>query len=229
MALTPKTQLPQREQIAARLPLPENAPFLIYVDRGRVKLIEGEFRYNPVKVPIEAGAQGVTDRDDSSMRGYQETKLKRIPVPLDFEVIAWGERVGGYMIEKDIGRDALGKQLWHYHDVWTRYEMIGNSMIVEFDHEGWADFCRRVEALVGQPPHAQIARMEAKRMTRAARTQRRISDRSPVAKQTAERIEAALETAEKPPPAPPAEPEKPVGDVKATKRRKAAKPEEGGK
>jgi len=197
MALTPLTQLPQREAAAKRLPLPENSPFQIYIDPLRVCIIDGEYHYNPVEIPFAPGRQNVTSSDTGPMKLYQEDKLKRILVPMDTEVTAWGETVTGYMVCKDIGKDRMGKDLKHYHSVFTRYVQIGNSLIPEFDYDGWADFCKRCTAIVGQPPHQQVRQMEARRLARAAKSHRRIANRSPGAVEAAEKIEAKIASTKK--------------------------------
>ncbi len=193
MPITPMTQLPQREERAKRIPLPENSPFQFWVDEGRTKLVGDEFRYHPVSVPFKPGVQGVSDSDTGPMKTYQEDKLRRVLVPMDFDVTAWGEPVTGYMIRKDVGQDRLGKQLWHYHDVWTRHIPVGSSLILEYDQAGFDDFCKRAEALVGRPPHPQVAKAEAARMKKSAQTHRRIAHQSPGAELAASRIDAALE------------------------------------
>jgi hypothetical protein len=192
MALTPLTDLPQRTEAAKRLPLPENSPFLIYVDPLCVRLLDGEFHYLPIEVPFAPGRQGVTDKDTGPMKTYQEDKLKRTLVPMNFEVIAWDEKVNGYMVAKDIGRDRAGKQLTHYHNVWTRYVEIGNSLQPEFDHDGWDDFCKRCTELMGGPPHQRVSDMERRRLQRQAESHRRLGAKVPGSDARAERIEKAI-------------------------------------
>jgi hypothetical protein len=156
------------------LPLPENAPFKLWIAPERVTYAAGVCRYNPVAIPIRPGLHNIpADGSAATMDALQRDKLGRVEVPGDFELIAWGEKQRGYLMEMEIGSDPNGKPLYHYHSAWTRYQKLGASYVQEFDSEGWADFCTRVEKLMGGPPNAQIAAAEkARRQALIAQHQR---------------------------------------------------------
>ncbi len=179
-------QRPQRRQ--ALLPLATNAQFRYWVDPNRVTIRGGKARYEPIRVSVRDGLQGVVHGDPTLMDAAQ-AELGRIPVPGDFPCYAWGEKVKGYRLRTFIGEDARGKKLHHFHDVWTRHQPVGNRLVTEFDSDGWARFCKDVEKLVGSPPHAAIAEAEAARLRAAARLHRSIAHASPGALALAEELE----------------------------------------
>ena len=185
------SELPQVAARSRRMPLPVNSVFRYWVDPAGVGIVDGRARYEPVRVAIQDGVQNVIGGDPGPMDVYQQ-KIGRIPVPQDFEVQAWGETHTGYVVQLDLGSDRRGKQLYHYHDAWTRYEMIGTQLVTEYDYEGWADFCERVASLVGSEPHPRIVEGERMRLRSAAQIHRRMAGASPGALAEAEAIEARL-------------------------------------
>lgn len=185
-----------------RIPLPENRPFRYWADPTRVKHIKGRPELLPVKVHVEPGLQGTpSDADPTFIDGYQSNKLGRVAVPMDMEVQAWGKTVKGYVIRKDIGRDRLGKQLYHFHDVWTRHTVFGRRVVTEFDQDGFDDFCRRVGKLPGIGElHPVIVAAERARVQRMADEHRRMAHQSPGSAQVAAQISAQLEGDDAPTP-----------------------------
>jgi hypothetical protein len=196
---TPLTELPKSIK-HERIPLSENSPFEFWVDLDRLIFVNGVARWNPISVPVTPGIQGVPqDGSPGTVHNYQTQDLKRIPVPLDFKVKAWGETVTGYMVRMDIGKDRRGKQLYHYHDVWTRYEVRGRRIRIERDEDGWSDFRQRLEkmklrdgSILGTPDEASVED-ERQRILSVARDLRRMTHQSPGAGGIADDLEAPLQ------------------------------------
>jgi hypothetical protein len=160
-----RTEMPREAARKALLPLEANEPFSYWVGPTEIFIQDGEPFYLPLRISIVGGAQGVgPDGSPALLHAYQSETLGRVQVPLDFEVRAWGEAHRGYLCEMEIGEDRLGKRLVHYHDIWTRYLVLGASVQREFDAAGWQDFCRRVETLIGQAPHPTVVAFETSRV-----------------------------------------------------------------
>ena len=199
------TELEQVQARQKRLPLDQNHQFRYWVAPERVYFSEGVCLYNPVAIGVIPGIQNVPESGDpTTIDGYQLNRAGRTKVPMDFECIAWGELVRGYLVKLFIGADTNGKQLYHFHDVWTRYEKLGASYVRSFDYEGWRDFCKRVESIKDEsgqvlgPPHPQIQSAERSRQLTLLDQHRRVSRGGESAE--VDRIRANL--------APPAKPEK---------------------
>ena len=192
---TPITQHPTADK-AERINLPENGSFQFWLDVDRVIWVDGVCYFNPVSVEIVPGIQNVpSDGDPATLDSYNGRKLKRIPVPMDFKVKAWGKVHEGYVIRKDIGKDRRGKQLWHFHSVWERHIEHGRNLRTEFDAEGFQDFRKRVEKLMGGPPVDFAADAEAARVRAVATELRRMRHASPGAGGIADDLLAPLTAA----------------------------------
>ncbi len=188
------TTLPRTDRRSKRIPLPMNHPFQYWVDPVRLALRGGVATYAPVKIEVIPGVQNVPGNGDpATIESYQKRENGRVAVPMDFEVIAWGKKRAGYLVRMKTGTDLIGKELYHYHDVWTRYELIGNKVIATFDHDGWGDFEGRCGALMDVKPHPAIVSAERSRLEAAAQSHDRISHKSPGANHTAAQIRAKLQ------------------------------------
>jgi hypothetical protein len=189
---TPITQHPTADK-PQRLNLAENGSFQFWVDVDRVRWVDGVCFFNPVAIEITPGIQNVpADGDPASIESYQGRTLKRLAVPMDFKVKAWGQNCTGYVLRKDIGQDRRGKQLYHFHSVWHRHVEHGRNLRVEFDAEGFQDFCKRVEKLMGGAPVEFAADAEAARVRGVAQELRRMRHASPGAGGAADDLEAPL-------------------------------------
>ena len=165
--------------------------FRFYVSEAEVQLVGGKPLLLPIAVPVVTGAQNVPDNGDPAMLdAYQMSTLRRTVVPLDFECLAWGKKVTGYRCALEIGRDATGQPITHYHDVWHRYLQAGPHVIAEFDREGWLDFCRRCQALVPEI-HPITVSAERERLGQLANDHQRMGHASPAAAHEAEVLRQA--------------------------------------
>ena len=187
---TTLTELPRAAQKPKAGVLPENSPFALWVDPASVQFVAGEALYRPVAIPISPGVQGVgTDGYPDASDAWQR-RHGRIMVPMDVEVVAWGAKRRGYLVQRDNGQDLNGKQLWHYHDAWTSYEQVGSRTSTERDQDGYIEFCRGLTAVVGHAPRAQVVRMERARLEAASRVYR--SSQSLATQAEGQRIQATL-------------------------------------
>lgn len=190
---TVRSTLTTQQQREQRLPLALNHQFRFWVAPERVRYHSGVCRYNPVEVAVVPGIHNVPESGDpTTIDGLQENRHGRTMVPMDFELVAWGQKSKGYMCELEVGTDAMGKVLLHYHNIWIRYEKLGSTVVRTFDGDGWADFCIRVEKLMGGPPHQAIQDAERSRLMAMAEQHRRSSHVSPGGMANAAMIEAAL-------------------------------------
>lgn len=187
----PLHDLPVQATAAERKPLKQNAPFRYWVDPSQIAWIDGEPYARPIKVPIKPGAQNTPGTGDPTQSdGYQARRMKRVPVPLDFEVMAWGEAVRGYALAETFAHDLEGKPLVHYHDVWTRYDMVGSQLVPTFDRDGWQNFCRRATALIGGL-HPQVVEASREQVRQRARAIRQATPANQNARDAADQLEAA--------------------------------------
>ncbi len=203
----------------------ETPYFRYWVDPTRIVIRDGRAYWNPIRVAIEPGVGNTPiSGDPSAIDGYQLNQLRRVPVPANFEVVAWGRVEVGY-VRRKISHDDRGKRLVHHHDVWTRYEQQGTLRIEAFDQKGFQDFRVRVEALMAGPPADAIKGKERLRLQRSMDDHLRAGHTSGAAARGAE--ERAEQLAAPPPepkpelpPLPPPEPTPPVEVV----RREPAEP-----
>lgn len=189
-----RTATPATEAAAARLPLPENRPFKMYVDPLVVWFHEGECLYRPIEVPVGAGLNNTAVDGDHTHVDALQKKLGRTEIPGDVAVVAWGEKERGYLAELDIGADANGKPMKHYHSVFTRYVPRGRLLVPEFDRAGWIAFCRDLKKLMGGPPDKQTADGERHRVRAQIDVHRRIAHASPSSAASMEVLEASLKS-----------------------------------
>ena len=163
------TQIPvaaQREAPHRR----ENSPFQYWLDPASVRFVDGEPVYALVRVDLRPGAQGgKPNGDPTASDGYQTTMLRRIKVPLDFAVTAWGEAHTGYLIREVIGEDRRGKQMIAYREPWERWRRVGSMTIREYDQAGYDKFCRDVSRW-HEAPDEQIVEMARAQSERRAAT-----------------------------------------------------------
>jgi len=166
--------------------------FRYWVALDRVILKGGRAYFNPVKVEVNPGVLNVpSSGDPTTVDGYQTNKLRRIPIPDDFEVMAWGRVHQGY-VRRITTFDDRGKPLHHHHDVWTRYVQQGARRVRVFDHEGFHDFRMRVEEFLGYSPHEAVAEAERLRLQAVADAERRAGHVSAASARRAEEIERSL-------------------------------------
>ncbi len=190
---TPLTSAPATSAPRATgLPL-EPKPFgQFWVSPIETQVIGGEVLPLPSFVRPNWGVNGVPgvgSAPSSELSDAYQRSLGRVPVPLDFEVVAWGETVKGYVVALECLPDAHGKSRTRYQDVWTRYRVIGNQVLQEVDREGYADFCRRCKSLLPEllpvVESATLAREQA-------RIDTMLSAGTPLGEREAARIEANL-------------------------------------
>lgn len=196
MAVRDLVELPVVKAATAR-GLPENAPFTYWVAPDRLRYRDGVAFFLPFVVTVDPGIQNVpSDGTPDTMHGLQR-RMDRVQVPLDFEVKAWGEVRKGY-VQIEVSRDRNGKEILHHRDVWTRYRVIGARRLTEFDHDGFADFCKRVEDLMGGSPDPMVAEGERIRLEQQITNHQRIAAQSPVSAGVADTLRAKLTRKPKP-------------------------------
>tara|TARA_R110000782_G_C14624347_1_gene393648 strand:+ start:84 stop:683 length:600 start_codon:yes stop_codon:yes gene_type:complete len=183
-------------QRAERINLPENGSFQFWVDVDRVRWEQGVCYFNPISVAIVPGIQNVpSDGDPATLDSYNGRKLKRVPVPMDFKVKAWGKVETGYVRRMSLGKDRRGKEMFHFHSVWEKHIQHGRNLRTEFDADGFQDFRERVNKLMGGPPVDFAADAEAARVRGVATELRRMRHASPGAGGIADDLLAPLTAA----------------------------------
>lgn len=173
-------------------PLASTPIFAYFADPTSVQFVEGEAVYWPVKVSFEAGIQGCRDGSVAPSVEYETRVNKRVLVPLDRPVVAWGQTLGGYVQRIDLAPDARGKPRFHHADVWTRYDVVGSQVHQSFDQDGWLEFCRSMVDLLG-PIHAGVIAGTKARIKELANQHRRTGHASPGMAAIADAIEAQLQ------------------------------------
>lgn len=184
--------LPALESGPSYPPLPSTPIFAYFADPTSVQFVDGEAVYRPVKVPFEAGIQGVRDGSGVAASIEYETRTnRRILIPLDRPCVAWGQSHGGYVQRIDLAPDRRGKARYHHADVWTRYDVVGSQVHQSFDQDGWLDFCRGLVDLLG-PPHPGVVSGTRAQVVALADAHRRIGHASPGMEKIAAAIESSL-------------------------------------
>jgi hypothetical protein len=184
--------LPEVARGAEYPPLPETPIFAYFADPTSVTFVDGEPLYLPIKVGFEAGIQGV--RDGSMLAAsieYEQRTNRRMMIPLDSRVVAFGSEHGGYVQRIELAPDRRGKPRHHHADVWTRYDVVGAEAIATFDAEGFLAFRRSLVDLLG-PVHPGVIQATKAKTYQLAEAHRRIGHASPGMARIADSIEAQL-------------------------------------
>ena len=133
---------------AGTVVLPPKPPFLFFASASEVELLRGKVYLQPQKVRLEPGAMVNSKGDISKLLAYQ-TKIGRVLVDGDIVVTAWGQQVKGYLHRIQVGKDAGGHPVYHYHDPWTRYIRVGSETKMEFDQAGYTLFRLQLLKVLG--------------------------------------------------------------------------------
>jgi hypothetical protein len=168
-----------------------------FFDPAFASLESGEALPLPFLVRVRPGRFGTPANGDSTNTYAYQLRNGKTQVPLDFECEAWGEKVTGYMTRTKVAETHDGKDVWHYHDVWTRYAVLGSTVVPEIDYDGWLKFRRDIrDRMIGKlhPSTEQAAEAKAQSIIDTLRT-----SNSPAGIREAERIEKHLPKASSPP------------------------------
>lgn len=158
MGISQKAQPEQKIETLTEPPKPPQKPLKTgispkcagryYADAGRAIILDGEAYPEVMFVRCTPGVNGVTDRSDFQIIDSNETRNGRTPIPMDFEVQAWGQKVKGYLT-RTLALMSGNEPVYHYHPVFERYVQLGSSTIREFDYAGYKKFLADVRTYMG--------------------------------------------------------------------------------
>ena len=152
---------------SSRPQLKPNHPFLYFVSPSEVEIMNGDVCLQPQRVRLEPGVYVDNQGNFDNCLRYQ-AGLGRQLVDGNIEVIAFGEKVKGYIKRVEVGRNSDGVPFYHYHDVWTRYSRVGSVTVKEFDRDGFHKFRQQCLGVLDLTEvHPSIAKPLLAQMKRA--------------------------------------------------------------
>lgn len=129
----------------SRLPLQPDEPLLFFCSESEFQVVGGKLLPLVSEVRIKPGALCVDRRGGVSGLIGVMTLSRKILVPPDREVPAWGERCRGYNRQLDIRvKDARGNQEFAYCSIWQRPRLVGGVIVWDRDADGYVAFLEEV-------------------------------------------------------------------------------------
>lgn len=129
----------------SRFPLDPSEPYLLFCSEDAFQVVGGRLLPAIADVRMRPGVLNVDRWGGVQGLVGLMTLQRRILIPPDRDVPAWGSRVRGYNRQVEIRTtDARGNKMFAYCTIWEKPRLLGSRVIWDRDAEGWVQFLEEV-------------------------------------------------------------------------------------